>query len=112
MTRPFSFVVSLHADLRPLVVGLNRQLEMRGAPPVRKEELPEIDEMLHAVLGSRTSEATRCSRCRGYASVDGDGELICLNCGRPVAPRRELNDVIEEIAENLIRYRQEQVKSA
>ena len=112
MGRPASFVVSLHADLRPLVVGLNRQLATRGAPPVCKQELPEIDDMLHAVLGSRVPEETRCVRCRGYASLDADGELICLNCGRPVAPRRELDDVIEEITEELIRYREEQAKSA
>ena len=111
MTRPSSFVVTLHADLRPLVVGLNRLLATRGAPPVTKEELPEIDEMLYATLGTRGPEATRCLRCGGYASADGDGELVCLNCGRPVAPRRELNEVIEEIAANLLQYRQER-KSA
>ena len=112
MSKVFSHVVSLHADLRPLVAGLNRLLASRGAALVRKEELPEIDDMLHHVLGTRASEATRCSRCHGYATMDADGEFVCLNCGRSVAPRKGLDDVIEEIADRLIQYRQEGLRSA
>ena len=74
MTRPSSFVVTLHADLRPLVANLNRVLAKRGAAPVQKHELPDIDEMLYAALGNRAAEAARCSRCGGYASADSDGE--------------------------------------
>ena len=112
MSKAFSHVVSLHADLRPLVVGLNRQLASRGVAPVGKEELPKIDDMLHQLLGTRASEATRCPRCHGYATMDADGEFVCLNCGRSVAPRKHLDDVIHEIADRLIQYRQERLKSA
>lgn len=107
VTKGHSFVVLLSADLRPLVVGLNRELAGRGAGPVGKEELPEIDRMLHEGLGAPASEASRCPHCRGYLSIDSDDDLICLNCGRPAAPRRELDDVIRKIAQRLLEYRGE-----
>lgn len=82
-------------------------LASQGSPPVRKDELAEIDEMLHASLKSRDAEGTRCPHCHGYASVDGDGDLICLNCGRPAIPPKKLTEVIDEITVNLLRYRKQ-----
>jgi len=112
VSKVFSHVVSLHADLRPLTSNLNRLLEIQGAPPVRKDELAEVDDMLHRALADRAGEGTRCPRCHGYASLDGDGDLICLNCGRPAMPNKQLDDVVVEIAEKLLDYRRQQPNGA
>ncbi len=108
VSKVFSHVVSLHADLRPLITKVNGVLAVQGAPPVRKDELAEIDEMLHRALASRATEGTRCPRCHGYASLDGDGDLICLNCGRPAMPNKQLDEVSNEISLNLLHYRRQQ----
>jgi hypothetical protein len=108
VSKGYSFVVSLNSDLRPLVGILNRELESRGAEPVRKEELPEIDEMLQQALVSPNSGITHCPHCHGYVSIDLDGELTCLNCARPAAPRRGLDDVVENIAQRLVDFRAEE----
>lgn len=107
MSKGYSFVVSLNADLRPLVGALNRELASRGDEPVRKEELPDIDEMLQQVLVSPDSEVTQCPHCQGYVSIDLDGDLTCLNCARPAVPRRGLDDVVENIAQKLVDSRAE-----
>ena len=99
------FVVTLVADLRPLVVGLNRELVVRGADPVRREELTEIDRMLHDGPPERDSLLTRCRHCGGYVCADAGGDNTCLNCGRPVNACRLLEDVIQEIAQHLIERR-------
>jgi tRNA(Ile2) C34 agmatinyltransferase TiaS len=101
------FVVTLVADLRPLVVGLNRELLVRGAEPVRREELMEIDRMLYDGLPDRDSPFARCRRCGGYVCADTVGDYTCLNCGRPVNARGPLEDVIQEIAQHLIERRRE-----
>ena len=101
------FVVTLVADLRPLVVVLNRELLMCGADPVRREELTEIDRMLHDGPPDRDSSFTRCCHCGGYVYADTSGDYTCLNCGRPVNACRPLEDVIQEIAEHLIKQRRE-----
>ena len=104
------FIVSLSSDLRPLVARLNRALAGLDAEPVLKEELPEIDRILHEDSEAPGAEATRCPRCHGYISLDLDGELICLNCGRPAAPTRTLDDVVQKIAQMLIDLREERWK--
>lgn len=101
------FVVTLVADLRPLVVGLNRELLVRGADPVRWAELSEIDGMLHKDLPDRDSPSTRCWHCGGYVYADTGGDYTCLNCGRLVNARRPLEDVIQEIARHVIERRRE-----
>ncbi len=100
------FVVTLVADLRPLVVGLNRELLLRGADPVRRQELSEIDRMLHGGSADRDSLSTRCRHCGGYVCAEPGGDYTCLNCGRPAASRR-LADVIQKIVQDLIERRQE-----
>lgn len=105
VNKVYSFVVTLNADLRPLIGGLNRELESHGAEPVRKVELSEIDGMLQEVLGASASGVTHCPHCQGYVSIDLDGELTCLNCARPTTPRMELDDVIQQIAQRLIERR-------
>ena len=95
-------VVTLAADLRPLVEGLNRELVVRGAEPVRPEELPEIDHMLHSRLEAGSPLPTRCGRCGGHACLDTFGDYTCLNCGRPVRTRGSLEDVICEVAQGLV----------
>ena len=100
------FVVTLVADLRPLVVGLNRELLVRGADPVRWEELAEIDRMLHDGLPARDSPSTRCRHCGGYVYADTGGDGTCLNCGRPVNARR-LEEVIQKIVQDLVKRRRE-----
>jgi hypothetical protein len=99
------FVVTLVADLRPLVVGLNRELLVRGADPVRREELTEVDEMLHVGLPDRDSPFTRCRHCGGYVCGDMGGEYTCLNCGRPMNDRGPLEHVIKKIVQDLIERR-------
>lgn len=74
---------------------------------MRKEELPDIDEMLQQVLVSPDSEVTQCPHCQGYVSIDLDGDLTCLNCARPAVPRRGLDDVVENIAQKLVDSRAE-----
>jgi hypothetical protein len=108
VSKGYSFVVSLNSDLRPLVGILNRELASRGAELVRKEELPEIDEMLQEVLVSPSSGITNCPHCHGYVSIDLDGELTCLNCARPAVPRKGLDDVVEKIAQMLVAAREEE----
>ena len=44
-------IVSIISDLRPLIRGINRELASYGAELIRKEELVEIDRMLHKRLG-------------------------------------------------------------
>jgi DNA-directed RNA polymerase subunit RPC12/RpoP len=100
------FVVTLVADLRPLVVGLNRELVVRGADPVRREELTELDEMLHEGLPDRDSPVARCRHCGGYVCGDTVGEYTCLNCGRPINDRGPLEDVIDRIVEELLGRRE------
>ena len=99
------FVVSMFADLRPLVVILNRELLSRGAGPVRTEELPEIDGILHESVRADSPPATRCPRCGGYVCGDMIGDRTCLNCGRPAASRH-LEDLTQRIALDLIEQRQ------
>ena len=101
-----SFVVSVVADLRPVVGGLNRELLSQGAEPVCREELPEVDRMLHEELGVHGSQSTRCPRCGGYIFTEAVGEETCLNCGRQGASRN-LEDVIQKIAQGLIAQRHE-----
>lgn len=101
------FVVTLVADLRPLVVGLNRELLGRGAGPVQREELAAIDTMLHDGPPDCDSPPTRCRHCGGYVCAGTDEDDSCLNCGRPVNARRPLEDVIQEIAQHLIERRRE-----
>ncbi len=101
------FVVTLVADLRPLVVALNRELLQRGAVPVQRQELSEIDRMLHDGPLERDLPTTRCRHCGGYVCADTGGDCTCLNCGRPDASRR-LADVIQKIVQDLIERRREQ----
>ena len=103
---------SLAGNVRPLIGGLDRQLVNSGAGPVRKEEWPEIDRMLHEDLGAPTSESTCCHRCGGYVSTDIDGDSVCLNCGHRTSSRRQLSDVIQMMAQKLIERRAKQPKEA
>ena len=103
----FSFVVSLAGNVRPIIGGLDRQLADSGAGPVRKEEWPEIDRMLHEDPGAAASKSTRCYQCGGYVSTDIDSDSVCLNCGRRTSSRRELLDVIQMMAQKLIERRAE-----
>jgi len=99
------FVVTLVVDLRPLVVGLNRELLVRGAGPVRQAELPDIDRMLHEGFPDADSPSTRCWHCGGYIYGEFGGDDACLNCGRPFKTRGRLEDVILKIAGDLIERR-------
>lgn len=99
------FVVTLVADLRPFVVGLNRELQVRGAGPVQQEELPEIDRMLHEGFPDADAPSTRCRHCGGYIYGEIGGDDACLNCGRPFRTRGRLEDVIPKIAGDLIEQR-------
>ncbi len=101
------FVVTLVADLRPLVVGLNRELLVRGADPVQSAELPEIDRMLHQGVPDRDSPSARCRHCRGYIFAEAGGDDTCLNCGRSFNARGPLEAVIQEIAQHVIEQRRE-----
>lgn len=95
-------IVSIISDLRPLIRGINRELASYGAELIRKEELVEIDRMLHKRLGVAHPEAGRCWHCQGYASISADGDLTCLNCGRSGTAPRQLDDcdsrIVAEIA--------------
>lgn len=108
MIKSRSIVVLLSSDLRPITLGINRELASYGAEPVQKEELPEIDRMLHEGLGVARSETGRCSHCRGYASIGADGDLTCLNCGRSGTPPRQLDEVTHELSKRLLDRRVEQ----
>ncbi len=107
-----TLVVSLASGLRPLIVGLNRELLDHGADPVQKEEWPVIDEMLHEDLIDPPAKGARCVHCAGYLGSEMDGELMCLNCGRSAAPRKNLAEVVEEITQRLIERRRERSESA
>ncbi len=102
------FIVSLVADLRPVVRGINEALVAYGAETVRAEELAEIDRMLHDDLRGGASRPVRCPRCGGYVYADATGDYTCLNCGRPGGTTRLLENVIQQIAQGLIERRQEQ----
>ena len=110
--KKFLFVVSLAGNVRPLIGGLNGQLANRGAGPVRKEEWPEIDRMLHEDLRAPASESKCCHQCGGYVSTDIDGDMVCLTCGRRTSSRRQLSDVIQMMAQKLIERRAKQPREA
>ncbi|MDZ4277752.1 MAG: hypothetical protein U1B78_01305 [Dehalococcoidia bacterium] len=84
---------------------LNQELARRGANPVSKEELPEIDTLLDKSLAEGGARAGRCWRCDGYIGPDVEGEQTCLNCGRPAGPNKQLAEVVESIAQCLIERR-------
>jgi hypothetical protein len=44
-------IVSSNSALYPIIRDIHRELASCGAEPIRKEELPEIDPMLHEGLG-------------------------------------------------------------
>ena len=102
------FVVSLAGAIRPVLGPLNRELASRNAPAVSREEWPELDEILHEDPAAGTMLGMRCSNCGGYFTPDADGESTCLNCGRSAIPRRELGELVEKLARDLIEYRSRQ----
>lgn len=106
----FHFVASLVADLRPFVDGLNRELLSQGVEPVQKEELPEIDRMLHEGLEAEPVRGTNCPRCGGYVYGAWTTEQTCLNCGGPAGGSRELEDEMDRIARELIAQRCQKAK--
>ena len=106
------FVVSLVSDLRPLVELLNRELLEHKAQPVRREEFPEIDTILHEALRVHASWSARCDRCGGYVSIDVTGDRTCLNCGWAAGASRHLQDVIGTIAQDLLEHRGERSSRA
>lgn len=105
VTKSGTMVVLLSSDLRPVTRGINEELASFGAEPVQKEELPEIDRMLHEWLGVARPETGRCSHCRGYAIISADGDLTCLNCGRSGTPPRQLDEVTHELSKRLLHRR-------
>ena len=107
MTRA-GFVVSLASAIRPVLRQLNQELASRNARAVSKEEWPELDTILHEGHAASIMPGTRCSYCGGYLSTDADGEFTCLNCARSAIPRRELGELVEELASSLIEYRSRQ----
>ncbi len=100
--------VSLAGAIRPVLGPLNRELASRHAPAVSKEEWPELDTILHKSRSASTMPGTRCGYCGGYLNTDADGEFTCLNCARSAIPRRELGELVEELARELIEYRSRQ----
>ena len=103
---PPSGVVSIFTGSRPLLAVLNRELLSRGAGPVGREELPEIDEMLDDSGDAASQPPARCQRCGGYVCADIQDDRTCLNCGRPVGVGRRLEDLTQKIAADLIEQRQ------
>ena len=103
---PLAKPASIFVDLRPLLAVLNRELLRLGAEPVRREELPEIDEVLAARAQGSPAQPDRCRRCEGFVCADIQGNQTCLNCGRAAVTSRHLEDLIQKIAIDLIEQRQ------
>ncbi len=99
------FVVSLAAAIRPVLGLLNRELASRNARAVSRDEWAELDEILHEGHAASVMPGTPCSYCGGYLNTDSDGDFTCLNCGRSTVPRRELGELVEKLARELIEYR-------
>lgn len=103
---PLSKPESIFADPRPLLAILNAELLSRGAELVRREELPEIDEVLYEGAQGTPTQTDRCRRCEGFVCADIQGNQTCLNCGRAAVTSRRLEDLIQKIAIDLIEQRQ------
>lgn len=103
---PLSMPLSIFADPRPLLAMLNAELLSRGAELVRREELPEIDEVLLEGAQAGPSQPDRCRRCEGFVCADIQGNQTCLNCGRAAVTSKHLEDLIQKIAIDLIEQRQ------
>lgn len=101
--------VSLAGAIRPVLGPLNRELASRNAGAVSREELPELDDILHEGPSSKITPGMRCSFCGGYLDTDVDGEYTCLNCARSAIPRRELDELVEKLAGRLITNRSRRV---
>ncbi len=106
--RRAGLAVSLAGAIRPVLGSLNRELASRNARAVSRDEWAELDEILHEDNSASFIPGMRCSYCGGYLDIDADGEFTCLNCARSAIPRRELDELVEKLAQRLIEYRSRQ----
>ena len=100
--------VSLAGAIRPVLGPLNRELASRNALAVSREEWPELDEILHEDSSASFIPGMRCLYCGGYLNTDADGGFTCLNCARSAIPRRELDELVDNLARRLMEYRSRQ----
>jgi len=96
---------SLAAAIRPILKPLNRELARRDEEAVTREEWPGLDDALHEADSAGFSLGMRCASCEGYLDVDGEGGFTCLNCARSATPRRDLEELVEDLADQLIANR-------
>ncbi len=100
--------VSLAGAIRPVLGPLNRELASQNARAVSREEWPELDDILHEGNPTSIIPGLHCANCGGYLTTDADADFTCLNCARSAIPRRELGELVEELARRLIEYRSRQ----
>ena len=101
----FSLAVSLAQAVGPIVKPLNQELQKQNAHAVTQAEFAFLDDVLHEEDTDRVS-TERCPHCDGYLTTDAESEAYtCLNCARSTTPRRDVGQLVEELAELLLEHR-------
>ena len=105
----FGIAVSLARAIGPILKPLNRELERRSASAVTRQEYPFVDDVLHEEQAAARARAASCPYCGGYLQPEADaGEFTCIICARSSNPRRNVDQLAEQLADRLLEHRSRQ----
>jgi len=105
----FGIAFSLARAIGPILKPLNRELAKRNAPEVNRHEWPFIDDVLHEEQADAASTEMRCGHCGGHVQPEAEeGEYTCLICARSSSPRREVDQLVERLADRILEHRKRQ----
>ena len=102
----FGVAFSLARAIGPILKPLNRELAKRKAAAVTRDEYAVVDDVLHEMQEREAKAAMRCRHCGGPLQPEAEeGEYTCLICARSSSPRREVDQLVEQVADRLLEHR-------